>query len=275
VGIFAADTDASEPSVTRSIPPSLAPVLERLELEDARLVTTQTLAELLRDAGVRTAPRTVAKRLRDRGWLLATDQRGVWEFAPAALAGAYSRTGPTRLLQAVLARRDVRCALTFQAAAWSLGLASRVPSILEVAAATRRDADLLPTGLDVSVFVPHVAPQVAKGVPTMGPASVLVHMASAPNRVRSWTSAVEWLPDLAAECARDEVLGELEGRPATVRARAGYLVQALRPDIADRLERPVHKTWFGPRGKLKRHDSRWLVADTALPLDPRLFDSVA
>jgi hypothetical protein len=90
----ASESDTDDESLTRSIPPSLAPVLERLELDDARLVTTERLAELLRQAGVRTAPRTVAARLRDRGWLLATDQRGVWEFAPAALAGAHSRIGP-------------------------------------------------------------------------------------------------------------------------------------------------------------------------------------
>ena len=44
----------------------------------------------VRAVGVRTATRTVATRLRERGWLLPTGQRGVWEFAPAAVAGAYS-----------------------------------------------------------------------------------------------------------------------------------------------------------------------------------------
>lgn len=255
--------------MTRSIPPSLAPVIERLELDEARLVTTSDLAGILHEVGVGTAPRTVATRLRERGWLLATGQRGVWEFAPGSLAGAHSRSGPTRLLRAALARRDVTCALTFQAAAWALGAADRVPSELEVAAATTADARRLPAGLHVSVFAPHVEPIPAKGVPVLRPASVLVHMAAAPSRVRSWSSALEWLPDLAAEAELDEALRELDGRPATVAARLGYLLQGLRPDIAQRIDVPATKTWFGPRRQLVRHDNHWLVADTILPFDPR------
>ena len=261
--------------MTRSIPPSLAPVVEQLELEDARLVTTGHLADILDKAGVATQPRTVATRLRDRGWLLATGQRGVWEFAPGSLAGAHSRSGPTRLLQAVLAQRDVTCALTFQAAAWAMGDADRVPSRLEVAAATSADAHLLPGGLDVSVFAPRLDPMTAKGVPVLRPASVLVHMAAAPNRVRSWSSAAEWLPELAADAAPGDVLAELDGRPATVSARLGYLLQGLRPDIAQRIDPPATKTWFGPRGRLVRHDNHWQIADTILPFDPRTLPGAA
>lgn len=227
------------------------------------------LAGILNDVGVGTAPRTVATRLRERGWLLATGQRGVWEFSPGSLAGAHSRSGPTRLLRAALARHDVTCALTFQAAAWAVGAADRVPSELEVAAATAADARRLPAGLDVSIFAPHVEPMAAKGVPVLRPASVLVHLAAAPRRVRSWSSALEWLPDLAAEAELDEALRELDGRPATVAARLGYLLQGLRPDIAQHIEAPATKTWFGPRRQLVRHDNRWLVADTILPFDPR------
>ena len=116
--------------MTRTIPHSLAPVLEQLELYQADLVTTAQLDELIRAAGVRTATRTVATRLRERGWLLATGQRGVWEFAPAAVAGANSRGGHTRLLRSVLVRSDIACGLTFQAAAWALDLADRAPSHL-------------------------------------------------------------------------------------------------------------------------------------------------
>src|ERR1035437_6125238 len=86
-------------NMTRTIPSSLAPVLEQLELYQADLVTTARLDELVRTAGIRTATRTVATRLRERGWLLPTGQRGVWEFAPAAVAGAYRRGGAARLLR--------------------------------------------------------------------------------------------------------------------------------------------------------------------------------
>ena len=261
--------------MTRTIPASLAPVLEQLELEQADLVTMSRLDELVRSAGVGTQTRTVAARLRERGWLLPTGQRGVWEFAPAAVAGAYSRGGPTRLLRAALARTDVTCGLTFQAAAWALGLADRAPVRVEVAAADDRSAAQLPAALDVSVFMPGLPYGTAKGVPVLRPASVLIHMAATPARVRSWASALEWLPEVAAEATADDVLAELDARPATISARAGYLLQGLRPDIAARIVGPKTKTWFGWRGKLVRHDSRWQVADTLLPFDPRALEPVS
>ena len=57
-------------------------------------------------------------------------KRGVWEFEPAAVAGAYSRGGHTRLLRSILVLSDIACGLTFQAAAWALDLADRAPSHL-------------------------------------------------------------------------------------------------------------------------------------------------
>jgi hypothetical protein len=261
--------------LTRTIPASLAPVLEQLELEQADLVTMSRLDELVRSAGIGTETRTVAARLRERGWLLPTGQRGVWEFVPAAVAGAYSRGGPTRLLRAALARMAIPCGLTFQAAAWALGLADRAPARVEVAAADNRAAVRLPGALDVSVFAPRLPYGTAKGVPVLRPASVLTHMATSPSRVRSWSSALEWLPDMAAEATPDGLLAELDARAATVSARLGYLLQGLRPDIAARITGPTTKTWFGPRRKVIHHDSRWQVADTLLPFDPRDLEPVS
>jgi hypothetical protein len=145
---------------------------------------------------------------------------------------------------------------------------------LEVAAATRYDAARLPDALNVSIFKPHLPTRTAKGVPVLQSASVLVHMAATPSRVRSWSSALEWLPDLAAECAPAAVLAEVRGRPATVLARTGYLLQGLRPDIARQLAPAGTKTWFGPRKPLLRHDNRWQIADTILPFDPRTLAAV-
>ncbi|HZM75823.1 MAG TPA: type IV toxin-antitoxin system AbiEi family antitoxin [Candidatus Limnocylindrales bacterium] len=250
-------------------------MLEQLELEQADLVTMSRLDELVRSAGVGTQTRTVAARLRERGWLLSTGQRGVWEFAPAAVAGAYSRGGPTRLLRAALARTAIPCGLTFQAAAWALGLADRAPGRVEVAAADDRSAAQLPAALDVSVFMPQLPYGTAKGVPVLRPASVLTHMAATPTRVRSWASALEWLPEVAAEATEDDVLAELDARAATVSARLGYLIQGLRPDIAARIIGPKTKTWFGRRSKNLRHDSRWQIADTLLPFDPRALEPVS
>lgn len=80
--------------MARSIPKGFSGVLEELELERPQLVTTSQLASLCERSGIRTPAKVVASRLREKGWLLATPQRGVWEFAPAELAGPYSSADP-------------------------------------------------------------------------------------------------------------------------------------------------------------------------------------
>lgn len=261
--------------MARSIPPSLAPVVEELELAGADLVTASQLAEIVRSAGIRTSPYVVAARLRDRGWLLPTGQRGVWEFAPGAVAGPYTRGGHTRLLRSVLARTDIACGLTFQAAAWAHGLADRAPARIEVAAATAREARHLPDGLDVSVFAPRLGYVMVKDVPVLRPDGIVVHMAARPAQVRSWTSALEWLPEVAAEVTYAGIIDEIRDRPTTVGTRVGYLLQGMRPDIAGRITGPPTRTWFGPRTAVIRHDSRRHVADTLLPFDPRELERTA
>lgn len=257
----------------RSIPPSLAGILEDLELESPDLVTSEHLAELVVRHDLATPHRVIAARLRDRGWLLPTGRRGVWEFAPASVAGPYSRSDPLTPLKAFLSQNpDSAVALTFQAAAWAHEIATRIPATIEVAAGSALLASRFPTEVLASIFTPEVSPQIIRSVPVLRPASVMVHLAAKPRDVRSWASAVEWLPELAAEVDPDELDAELQTRPRSIAARTGYLVQAIRPDLAEAIRRqhpPRGKTWFGPRGSLLRHDNSWSIADTLLPFDPR------
>jgi predicted transcriptional regulator of viral defense system len=265
--------------MTRSISPTMAPVLARLELDRPRVITTGDLASLLDEFGIATPPRIVAARLRESGWLLSTGQRGVWEFIPADQAGAISSSDPVLAFAAyVCTHPGSECALTFQAAAWAHGLADRVPSRLEVATPSGKTARGLPSSLRSSVFRPALTPTVLRGVPVLGVESVLVHMAARPSDVRSWATAVEWLPSLAAELGGHRVLAELATRPQTVCARTGYLLQGLRPDVADEiwhLRGATSRTWFGQRGPVKQHHNRWQVADTLLPFDPMELEAVA
>lgn len=265
--------------MTRTISPSMAGVLEQLELDQPALVTSADLTQLLDAHGVRTPARIVAARLREEGWLLPTGRRGVWEFAPAAAAGAYSRNDPVTPLRAFLLQRpSARCGLTFQAAAWALGLADRVPVRLEVAAADAVLARQLPSMVTATVFAPHLEYVQHRGVPVLAPESVLVQMTTRPSAVRSWESAREWLPELAAALLWDSLARELDGRTGAVRARTGYLLQGMREDLAERIQTtktPGGKTWFGPHGSLRRHDARWQIADTILPFDPRQLRAAA
>ncbi|QPZ37453.1 type IV toxin-antitoxin system AbiEi family antitoxin [Paramicrobacterium chengjingii] len=264
--------------MTRSISRAMGGVLEELELEQPELVTSEHLDRLVQQQGLRTPVKVVAARLRERGWLLPTGRRGVWEFAPAAVAGAYSRNDPVMPLRAFLAERpDARCALTFQAAAWAHDAADRSPARPEVAAVTSELARQLPAALAGTVFKPCLDYQDIRGVPVLAIESLIVHMAARPKAVRSWSSALEWFPELARRPVPDLLMKELSGRPASIRARTGYLLQGLRPDLAvaiRELAPPAGKTWFGSRGPLRRHDAAWQIADTLLPFNPRELAAV-
>jgi hypothetical protein len=235
------------------------------------------LARLLAEAGIGTAPRVFAARLRAKGWLLPSGQRGVWEFAPAAVAGPYSARDPLLPLKSFLARHEnAGCALTFQASAWAHGLADRIPGRPEVAVADAATGRKVPDALDPSVFAPTLPVDWFHDAPALPLESVVAHMCAKPNAVRSWASAIEWLPDVCAELDRNRLAAELTPRSGAVRVRAGYLLQSLRPDLAEairKLPAPNGKTWFGSRGPLRRHDNHWQIADTLLPFDPRRLEA--
>lgn len=265
-------------SVTRSIPPSLASVIEELELEQPTLVTADELTGILIDKQVGSDPYLVAARLRERGWLLATDRRGVWEFVPGAAAGPYSRHDPVTPLRAFLkVEPGAGAALTFQSAAWAHQLAERAPATLEVATTSKALAQRLPRSIEAYVFRPRLPYQTAKDVPVLSVESVIVHMAARPADVRYWMSAMEWLPRTAAKATWDRLTEELHERATSVRARTGYLLSGMRPDLAEQIRRSTTlrgKTWFGRRESLLHHDSEWQIADTLLPFDPRRLDPV-
>jgi hypothetical protein len=256
----------------RSLPPSLASIVEDLELDQPTVVTSEMLGELVARHGLRTPPKVVAARLRERGWLLATGSRGVWEFAPGAHAGPYGHGDPTLPLQAALAAQPgLSAALSLNTAAWALGYADRVPARLDVAVPhLTRVPKALAVHVNVTTYDPSLDLVQAKGAPTHRPESVAVHLASSPAAVRSWSAVLEWLPDLAAELS-GELLGiELHDRPTAVRVRTGYLLSGLRPDLAAPLRADVGgPVRFGPRSaKVRRHDPTWRVLDALLQVDP-------
>jgi hypothetical protein len=268
------DTSATRP--TRAIPPSLSPILAALELDAPRVVSLAELTDLVNRAGVGTEPRVVAARLRRLGWLLPTETTGVWEFAPAAHAGPIGHGDPFIELRAALAARpSLDVAVCLVSALAARGLTDRAPDRLEIAI---RTAHSITRGLRraarVVIFGANLASEWSSGVPVNQPATVLVHLAARPTDVRGWGAIAEALPELIEKSAPADIDAELVGRARSVRVRLAYLVQGIAPDLADRLVPPdeggrsAPKVWFGPRASLKRHSSRFSVADTLLSFDP-------
>jgi hypothetical protein len=262
--------------MTRTIPPSFGPILTELELEAPHVVSLAELAVLVKRAHVGTEPRVVADRLRKLGWLLPTETSGVWEFAPAAHAGPIGHGDQFLGLRAALAARpSLGAAVCLTSALAAHGLTDRAPDLLEVAV---DPGSSVPQGLRraarVVVFGANLAPDRSLGVPVHQPATVLVHLAARPVDVRGWGAIADSLPDVVDMVTLAEIDAELAGRPRSVRVRLAYLTQGVAPDLADRLVplgeggRRAPKVWFGPRGSLRHHSSRFAVADTLLPFDP-------
>jgi hypothetical protein len=269
--------------MTRTIPPSLGPILTELELDAPQVVTVAELAALATRTGIGTEPRVVADRLRKLGWLLPTATAGVWEFAPAAHAGPMGHGDQFLELRAALAPRpSLDAAVCLVSALLAQGLTDRAPDRLEVAVKTGAS---VPVGLRratrVVVFDANLAPDRSRGVPVHLPATILVHIAARPGEVRGWSAIADALPELVEVVTPADIDGELTGRPRSVRVRLAYLTQGVAPDLADRLVPPndggrtAPKVWFGPRGNLKHHSARFSVADTLLPFDPASLHPLA
>ncbi|MEC4273526.1 type IV toxin-antitoxin system AbiEi family antitoxin [Adlercreutzia sp. R25] len=261
----------------RTIPESLSPILEDLELDRPQLVSLADLRAMCERHRIGTDPRVVASRLKQKGWLIATPQRGVWEFAPAELAGSYSSADPLLALKAFnVAHPECRNALRGQSAAWALGLADRAPSMISVAFEEQPKVKV-PSELATATFSAQAPVRSAKGVSALGPASIVAQMAERPSSVRSWQSVVEWLPDVAFEIDGSELLKELEGRPNSVAQRTGYLLQGMRPDLAAAVAGAHAAQAVAKMGTSEapiRYDQNWMVSDALLPFDPRELEAL-
>ena len=263
-------------TTARSSTPSLSRLLELLELEQPRVVTREDLEDWAREAGITWPINVVLQRLRERGWLLDLKTRGVWEFAPAARAGAYGAGDPLIELRATLARRpEAPFAVAAESAAYLLGYASRRPA---------REVVSAPSGVTVppALRVYRVVRWTARaplaereGLPVWSPTTLIASLATRPSLYRDWPNAGEWLGVAAAAADGDLLRMELEGRSRAAWARAAYLLDSggLTAAAAELLEEAPAGTgpyYLGPRDRAGRHSRVFDVIDsTGLEIGPR------
>ena len=260
----------------RPLTPGLVPVVEVLErdFEQGDLLTLDELDDACRRAGVAPNSKVVASRLLARGWLLKTGPRGVYTFAPEPASAGPPRRDPLVAFRAALMRRpELAAALTFRSAAWAYGLADHTSTRLEIATGTALHGAALSAVGRPFVFVPRLDPVRLLEVPVLRAESVLVHRAAKPGDVRHWATALGWLPALAARAELPGVQAELQGRSRPVAVRLGYLLSGVRPDISRALAPSVGaKVPFGTKGRVRRTDPEWRVADALLPISPHLLE---
>lgn len=209
----------------RDVTAKLAPLLQKLELEQPRVVTKTELQSAAASAGLTWPVEVAIRRLRERGWLLDLETRGVWEFAPAARAGAFGSGDPLIELRATL-KRDSRApfAAAAESAAYLLGLASRRPEPEVVGAP---DGIRVPRGLSalrVVRWTPATELLLRDGLPVWSTATLVAFMAARPSGYRDWRNVGEWIARAAGEVSAEGISTELRGRPRSAWARAAYLV---------------------------------------------------
>lgn len=222
----------------RHIPKSAAGALEFLELEQPVVVTRDTLAGALRNAGRRNSAADVAylaRILRENGWLRSLRTTGAWEFAPGARAGAHGSGDPFIELRAWLTTHDeAEFQVASHSAAWLHGWANHQSDPPDISA---YPGTLIPRALrGFSVVRWHSAQPALdlSELPVWGADTLIAFMASRPTRFGGWTNASSWLPDAAKQATYDGLRNELADEPHSSWARAAYLLTwSGQPHIAD------------------------------------------
>lgn len=254
----------------RSVPRSVAPILEALELEQPVLVTLEKLEALTAETGVGVSGSAAARLLRERGWLLPLRTSGVWEFAPGARAGPIGGGDPFIDLRARLETRPLPVAVAAESAAWIHGLASRSP---EPHVIGLLPGEKLPKSLDgfrVVRWAPTSSTDDVDGLPVWSLDTLLAFMGAKPDRYRDWPNVSEWLTDATRRISVDALRSELADWPRSGWARTSYLLAMGGADrAADELfasapegRGPFH---LGPRDRPSRYEHRFEVADHVFP----------
>jgi len=232
------------------------------------VVTRSQLGALVHAAGIESPVDLVLQRLRERGWLLDLKTRGVWEFAPAARAGAHGSGDPLIELRATLARRpESHFAVAAESAAYLLGYAGRRPDREAVSAPP---AVIVPPALrDYRVVRWQARAPMAEreGLPIWDTSTLVACMAARPSSFRDWPNAGEWLSRAVADVSLHELCSELEGRPRSAWARAAYLLAVgERGDLGDALlaEAPpgAGPYYLGPRSRQGQYARPFDVIDS-------------
>jgi hypothetical protein len=236
------------------LPQRLAGIVERLELDQPRVVTMPELAQIAVETGACApggGPSKLVYRLQELGWLGSLRTKGAWEFIPGARAGRYGsgdRFIEFRAQRA--AHSEWLGVLAMESAATLLGLAQRLPE---------REVVALPPGTPrpkalsdwraVAIDLPAEGRGVHDGLPCWTVNGLLAGVAIRPSGYRDLAGLAQWLPDAGGQLDTDTLSACLTDAPRSAWQRAAYLARVAGAGevAADLLAArpPETMVWFG------------------------------
>lgn len=257
--------------MARTIPPSLAPVIEQLELDAPAVVTIENLATLVGRGRGTADVRQLAYELQREGWLGRLRTRNAWEFLPGSRAGAFSSADRLIEFRAKLAvDPSWSGVLAMESSASLFGLAQHLP-VKEVMALP--DGAKLPKAFVrewrcVHLDLGPTASTTLNGLPTWTVDALLVGIAARPSGYHDVAGLAQWLPDALRHIEVAEIVRLLEPLNDATRQRAGYLLSvAGGAELAETVleaHPPSQPVWLGPRVRGGRFHRTTMVNDTLL-----------
>lgn len=203
----------------------------------------------------------LVREMNDTGWLVPTDTRGMWEFAPGSRAGSFKSSDIFMPLRAALTKRsDLQVAVTMESAAFIHKLSEHSPrkGVIAVPKGTSRKGSLA-RFRHVNVQLPDSATVIVDGIPVHTIAGLLVAMAIRPTSYRDWPNVRKWLPIACNKIitAANEESGSLEGeggllrvlqdQSTTVIARVAYFFRVSQHNaIAQKILTTIPQPYEGP-----------------------------
>jgi hypothetical protein len=199
--------------------------------------------------------------MKDSGWLLPTQTRGWWEFAPGNRAGSYRSGNPFMALIAALAKKpDLEVAVTMESAAFMHRLSEHPAhkDVIAVAKGVSRQGSLS-SYRQVDLQLPKFATVQIDEIPVHSISGLLAAMAIRPLAFRDWPNVKNWLPkacELVINAASSEhgsfgskggLLDILDGRSTSAHARAAYFFKvADQVSAAEQIIERIPEDFLGP-----------------------------
>jgi hypothetical protein len=255
----------------RSVPSSLAPIIEELELRQPKLVTKAYLEALIKDRGMSLRPDEVTHRLQIQGWLLSLKTKDAWEFAPASRAGKIGSGDPFIELRATLYHRpELPVAVAYESAVWLHGFARRPPEKDVISIPSHIDPPPALKGFRITHLQGRLDSVQIDQLPIWSVETLIVLMGERPMSYRAWPTVMEWLGEATSKIDYDLILKELSNRGMATWARTGYILEAGgREDLGDKILQQFNSSgkgpfYLGPRKSPGKVDKRWDVRDSVL-----------